>query len=49
MSEYVIYEYDKKNRNKIVNNLKDISEDKVLIFRKQKDLNRWLKENSFIN
>ncbi len=36
--------YNKKKRHVIVDNLKDISKDKVLIFKKQKDLNRWLKE-----
>lgn len=36
--------YNKKKRHIIVDNLKDIPKDKVLIFKKQKDLNRWLKE-----
>lgn len=36
--------YNKKKRHVIVENLKDISKDKVLIFKKQKDLNKWLKE-----
>lgn len=36
--------YNKKNRHIIVDNLKDIPKDKVLIFKKQKDLNKWLKE-----
>lgn len=29
---------------KIVDNLKNVPKDKVLIFKKQKDLNKWLKE-----
>ena len=28
----------------IVNDLKDIPKEKVLVFKKQKDLNKWLKE-----
>lgn len=36
--------YNRKKRHVIVENLKDISKDKVLIFKKQEDLNRWLKE-----
>lgn len=36
--------YNKKKRHVIVENLKDIPKDKVLIFKKQKDLNKWLKE-----
>ncbi|MGN1297912.1 MAG: ATP-binding cassette domain-containing protein [Clostridia bacterium] len=36
--------YNKKKRHIIVDNLKDIPKDKVLIFKKQKDLNKWLKE-----
>ena len=36
--------YNKKKRHIIVDNLKNISMDKVLIFKKQKDLNKWLKE-----
>lgn len=36
--------YNKKKRHIIVDTLKNISKDKVLIFKKQKDLNKWLKE-----
>lgn len=36
--------YNKKKRHIIVDNLRDISKDKVLIFKKQRDLNKWLKE-----
>lgn len=36
--------YNKKKRHVIVENLKGISKDKVLIFKKQKDLNKWLKD-----
>lgn len=36
--------YNKKKRPIIVDYLKDIPKDKVLIFKKQKDLNKWLKE-----
>lgn len=36
--------YNKKKRPVIADYLKDIPKDKVLIFRKQKDLNKWLKE-----
>lgn len=38
--------YNKKKRHIIVDALKDISKDKVLIFKKQKNLNKWLKEFS---
>lgn len=41
--KYVIT-YNKKKRHTIVEYLKDIPKDKVLIFKKQKDLNKWLKE-----
>lgn len=36
--------YNKKKRHIIVDNLKDIPKDKVLILKKQKDLNKWIKE-----
>ena len=36
--------YNKKKRHLIVDNLKNVPKDKVLIFKKQKDLNAWLKE-----
>lgn len=36
--------YNKKKRPIIVNYLKDIPKDKILIFKRQKDLNNWLKE-----
>ena len=39
--------YNKKSRQKIVDGIKDIPEEKVLIFKKQKDLNAWIK--SFTN
>lgn len=35
--------YNKKKRPKIIELLKDIPDDKLLIFKKQKDLNKWLK------
>lgn len=36
--------YNKKKRHIIVDNLKNIPKDKILIFKKQKDLNRWLRK-----
>ena len=36
--------YNKKKRHIIVDTLENVSKDKVLIFKKQKDLNKWLKE-----
>lgn len=36
--------YNKKKSPVIADYLKDIPKDKVLIFKKQKDLNKWLKE-----
>ncbi len=36
--------YNKKKRPIIENYLKDVSKDKLLVFKKQKDLNKWLKE-----
>lgn len=41
--KYVVT-YNKKKRHVIVENLKDIPKDKILIFKKQKDLNKWLKD-----
>lgn len=42
MMQYMLT-YNRK-KHIIVDNLKDISKEKVLIFKKQKDLNKWLKE-----
>ena len=39
-----VFTYNKKKRPVIVNYLKDIPKEKVLVFKKQKDLNKWLKE-----
>lgn len=36
--------YNKKKRHIIVDYLKDISKDKILVFKKQQDLNNWLKD-----
>lgn len=36
--------YNKKKRPIVLNMLKPIPHDKILIFKKQKDLNKWLKE-----
>lgn len=36
--------YNKKKRSAIVDYLNKISKDKVLVFKKQKDLNNWLKD-----
>ena len=41
--KYVIT-YNKKKRPEIIEILKEVPKDKVLIFKKQKDLNRWIKE-----
>lgn len=41
--KYVIT-YNKKKRHLIIDNLADISKEKVLIFKNQKDLNQWLKD-----
>lgn len=41
--KYVIT-YNKKKRPVVKNCLMDIPKEKVLIFKKQKDLNKWLKE-----
>lgn len=40
--KYVLF-YNKTKRHIIVDNLENISKDKVLIFKKQKDLNKWIK------
>ena len=39
-----VFSYNKKKRPIILNILKNISQDKLLIFNKQKDLNKWLKK-----
>ena len=36
--------YNKKKRHVIVDYLKDVPKEKVLIFKRQKDLNKWLNE-----
>lgn len=36
--------YNKKKRPIVLNMLKNIPEDKLLVFKKQKDLNNWLKK-----
>ena len=41
--KYVI-NYRRKKRHHVVNALENIDKNKVLIFTKQKDLNKWLKE-----
>ena len=41
--KYVIT-YNKTKRHLILDNIKDIPNEKILIFKKQKDLNNWLKE-----
>jgi hypothetical protein len=41
--KYVIF-YNRKKRPEVVDYLKDIPKEKVLIFKKQKDLNEWIKE-----
>ena len=41
--KYVIT-YNRKKRHLILDNLQNISMDKVLVFKKQKDLNEWLKK-----
>ena len=40
--KYVL-NYNKSKRYHIPNTLKNVSTDKILIFKKQKDLNKWLK------
>lgn len=39
-----VFTYNKKKRPVIVEYLKNIPKEKVLVFKKQKDLNKWLKE-----
>ena len=39
-----VFTYNKKKRPVIADYLKDIPKEKVLVFKKQKDLNKWLKE-----
>lgn len=41
--KYVIT-YNKTKRHLILDNIKDMPNEKILIFKKQKDLNNWLKE-----
>lgn len=43
--KYVLH-YRKKKRFHVVNALENIDKNKVLIFTKQKDLNKWLKEQN---
>ena len=38
-----VWSYNKKKRPKVLEMLKSIPSNKVLIFKKQKDLNNWLK------
>ena len=39
-----VSKYNKEKRKFIVNNIQGINSNKVIIFKKQKDLNKWLKE-----
>lgn len=39
-----VMRYNKNKRHYIIDSLKNINENKVIIFKKQKDLNKWLKE-----
>ena len=41
--KYVL-SYNKTKRPKLIETLKDIPQDKILVFRKQKELNKWLIE-----
>ena len=41
--KYVIT-YNKKKRHLLMDSLKDMPQDKILIFRHQRDLNKWLKD-----
>ena len=41
--KYVIF-YNKCSRSKLTNNLDTIPKEKILRFKKQKDLNKWLKD-----
>ncbi len=43
--KYVL-QYRKKKRYHVVNAIQNIDKNKVLIFTKQKDLNKWLKEQN---
>lgn len=43
--KYVLY-YNKRKRHFIVNTIKNIDKDKIIIFRKQKNLNKWLEEQN---
>lgn len=38
-----VFKYNKTKRHFIIDNLKDIDNSKVLIFKRRKDLNKWLK------
>ena len=44
--KFLIYvsKYNKEKRKFIVDNIKGINPNKVIIFKKQRDLNKWLKE-----
>lgn len=41
-----VFNYNKSKRHCIPDNLKNINTDKILIFKKQKDLNQWLKKQN---
>lgn len=41
-----VMKYNKDKRHFITDALQDINEDRVIIFKKQKDLNKWLKEQN---
>lgn len=41
--KYVVT-YNRKKRPEVINILKGVSEDKLLVFRKQRDLNKWIKK-----
>ena len=38
-----VLKYNKEKRHFIVDNMNGIDQNKVIIFKKQKDLNKWLK------
>ena len=44
--EFFLYvlNYNKNKRKYIVDNLENIDKDKIIVFKKQKDLNKWLKK-----
>lgn len=42
---YVLY-YNKRKRHFIVDTIKHLDKDKIIIFRKQKNLNKWLEEQN---